>query len=57
MLSEYEKKVLEDTHERNLKRAHLKTLRKDYELYKEKGYVKYAEAIKYEMQKIKKELN
>lgn len=56
MLSEYEKKVLDETHERNLKRQRIQALKKDYDLYMSKGYTKYADAIEHEIRKIKEEM-
>lgn len=56
MLSEYEKKVLDETHERNLKRQRIQALRKDYDLYMSKGYTKYADAIEHEIKKLKEEM-
>ena len=56
MLSEKEKKVLDETHVRNLKREQIKALKKDYELYMSKGYTKYADAIEHEIRKIKDEM-
>ena len=56
MLSDYEKKVLDETHKRNLKRERIKVLKKDYELYMSKGYTKYADAIEHEIRKLKEEM-
>ena len=56
MLTEREKKVLDETHERNLKRERLKELKKDFEKYSKTGHINYAQSLNREMQKIKEEL-